>query len=201
LLSGGDMLDIAGGEVVLKGAVGGDIGTRGGTAEDPNIFGAVECDLAFDSLTNSASSFLNRELGAYGVALTNAASADAVLVWSTAVDSDGSYTRADGSVWYCVGDIPVNEITVDPQPIAFSAISFDAGSGMYTLTVTNLVAGCWYSLYATNSLSGGFAVESGVTAPVTNFQAEVDGAFDFTVPAEGDAKFWKVIGESGTIEK
>jgi hypothetical protein len=104
-------------------------------------------------------------------------------------------------VWYCVGDVPENEVEVDPVPIAFSALRYDSALGEYTLVVTNLVAGCWYSLYATNSLAGGFVIDPEVTPPVTNFQAEVDGEFELVVPQSDSSMFWKMTGESGTIRK
>jgi hypothetical protein len=199
MLDGDGILDIDGGSVVLGGMVGGNIGTSGGTKADTNLFGRVEADLDYDTLTNSAACFVNAELAAYGVAITN--STQTKLAWSTAIAADGSYTDPNGDVWYCVGDVPENEVEVDPVPIAFSALRYDSALGEYTLVVTNLVAGCWYSLYATNSLVGGFVIDPEVTPPVTNFQAEVDGEFELVVPQSDSSMFWKMTGESGTIRK
>ena len=90
---------------------------------------------------------------------------------------------------------------MEPAPIAFKSIVLDGTAGEWNLTLTNLVRGCWYKLYATNSLAGGFAVGEGVCEPVTNFQAEVDGEFIFTVEDAGEAMFWKAVAEPGVLSE
>lgn len=197
-LAGDNLFNVAGGCLLLDGAVASPVGCVGGTAADPMLFATVRCDLTYESLTNSAANFRNSGLDAYGVAVTNAAGGTAV-VWSRAIASDGTFTDAGGTVWNCVGDIPLYEIEVVPVPIAFSAIVRNADTGVWSLTLTNLVSGCWYSLYSTNSLAGGFAVGEGVAEPVTNFQAEVDGEFIFNVEGSGEAMFWKAVAEPGVI--
>ena len=129
--------------------------------------------------------------------------AETVMVWSTAIAADGTFTSADGEIWGCVGDIPVNkvEVTVSPSQIAFKSIVRDGATGGWELALTNLVRGCWYKLYATNSLVGGFAVGEGVCEPVTNFQAEADGEFIFKVEDAGEAMFWKAVAEPGILKK
>jgi hypothetical protein len=182
----------------LEGPVTAEVGCTGGSAADTNVFARVRCDLAYDSLTNSAANFHNAQIDAYGVAVTNV-SGETLVVWSRAVNPDGTFVGADGAVWGCVGDVPVYEIRVSPDDIAFSAIVRDAASGDWNITLTNLVRGCWYSLYATNSLAGGFAVGEGVCEPVTNFQAEADGEFIFKVQGQDGAMFWKAVAEPGVI--
>lgn len=196
--AGENLFNVAGGQLLLDAALLSEVGCVGGTALDPMLFARVRCDLAYDSLTNSAANFRNREIDAYGVAVTNAA-ADTAVVWSRAIGRDGTFTDASGTVWNCVGDVPVYEIEVVPVPIAFSSIVRDADTGVWSLTLTNLVSGCWYSLYATNSLVGGFAVGEGIAAPVTNFQAEADGEFIFKVESDGGTMFWKAIAAPGVI--
>jgi hypothetical protein len=201
VLSGENLFKIDGGLLLIEDVIAGEIGCTGGSSADPMLFAKVRCDLSYDSLTNSAANFRNSELEAYGVAITNAA--DTAMVWSTAIAADGSFTDANGVIWGCVGDIPDNvvEIEVEPTPIAFKSIVLDEAAGEWNLTLTNLVRGCWYKLYATNSLAGGFAVGEGVCEPVTNFQAEVDGEFIFKVEDASEAMFWKAVAEPGVLSE
>ena len=201
VLSGENLFKVDGGLLIIEDVITGEIGCTGGSSADPMLFAKVRCDLSYDSLTNSAANFRNSELEAYGVAITNAA--DTAMVWSTAIAADGSFTDANGVIWGCVGDIPDNvvEIEVEPTPIAFKSIVLDEAAGEWNLTLTNLVRGCWYKLYATNSLAGGFAVGEGVCEPVTNFQAEVDGEFIFKVEDAGGAMFWKAVAEPGVLSE
>jgi hypothetical protein len=198
LISGDNLFNVDGGLLFIDGAVSSAVGCVGGSQADPNLFAMVRGELSYESLTNSAANFRNGELDAYGVAVTNAAKGTA-LVWSRSIKADGSYEGADGETWGCVGDIPVYEVEVQPSAIAFSSIVRDDVAGVWNLTLTNLVRGCWYSLYATNSLSGGFVVGEGAAQAVTNFQAEADGEFIFKVEADGASMFWKAVAEPGVI--
>lgn len=200
VLSGEKFFNVNGGLLLVDDVVSGEIGCVGGSSGDPRLFGKVRCEMDYDSLTNSAANFRNAD--AYGVAITNAA-AETVMVWSTAIAADGTFTSADGEIWGCVGDIPVNkvEVTVSPSQIAFKSIIRDGATGGWELALTNLVRGCWYKLYATNSLVGGFAVGEGVYEPVTNFQAEADGEFIFKVEDAGEAMFWKAVAEPGILSE
>ena len=201
VLSGESLFRLDGGLLMVEDVIADEIGCVGGSSADPMLFARVRCDLSYDSLTNSAANFRNSELGAYGVAITNAS--DTAMVWSTAIAADGSFTDASGAVWGCVGDIPDNvvEIEVNPGPIAFRSIVLDKTAGEWNLTLTNLVRGCWYKLYATNSLAGGFTVGEGICEPVTNFQAEADGEFIFKVEDAGGAMFWKAVAEPGVLSE
>ena len=80
-----------------------------------------------------------------------------------------------------------------PLPVAFSAIS--EADGTWTLSVTTAVEKCWYSLYATNSLSGGFGIDG--VDPVEVRQATADDVptMIFTRPSSGSELFWKAIAE------
>ena len=201
VLSGEEFFNVNGGMLLIDDVISGEIGCVGGSASDPMLFAMVRRDMDYETLTNSAACFRNAELDAYGVAITNAA--DTAMVWSTAIAADGSFTDANGVIWGCVGDIPDNvvETEVEPTPIAFKSIVLDATAGEWNLTLTNLVRGCWYKLYSTNSLAGGFAVGGGVSEPVTNFQAEVDGEFIFKVEDSGEAMFWKAVAEPGVLSE
>ena len=81
-----------------------------------------------------------------------------------------------------------------PLPIAFSAI-VDAGGTEWTLSVTTIVNKCWYSLYETSSLDGGFA--TGGKEPVERRQAVAADVptMIFTRPYNGSQLFWKVVAE------
>ena len=201
VLSGESLFNVNGGLLLIEDVVSREIGCVGGSAADPMLFAKVRCDMNYEALTNSAANFRNAELGARGVAVTNAA--ETALVWSAAVSGDGTFTDSEGNVWGSVGGSrPAGgETEVEPAPIAFKSIVRDETSGEWNLALTNLVRGCWYSLYATNSLAGGFAVGAGVCEPVTNFQAEVDGEFIFNVEGTGGAMFWKAVAEPGILKK
>lgn len=82
---------------------------------------------------------------------------------------------------------------VDPLPVAFTAVA--DGSGTWTLTITTAVEKCWYSLYETNSLSGGFKIDD--VSPVELRQATEGDAptMNFARPANGSQLFWKVRAE------
>jgi hypothetical protein len=200
LVAGESLFNVDGGLLLLDGPMVSEVGCVGASKADGNIFGMVRADLSYESLTNSAANFRNVAIDAYGVAVTNA-SAGTALVWSRSIEPDGTYVGEDGTIWLCVGEIPVYSITVNPEAIAFKSIVRDDATGIWNLTLTNLVRGCWYSLYSTNSLSGGFAVGEGIAEPVTNFQAEADGEFIFQQEAAGGSMFWKAIGEPGVIVK
>jgi hypothetical protein len=199
VLSGENLLKIDGGMLYVDDVISDVVGCVGGSAADGNIFAEVRASLDYDSLTNSAANFRNSELDAYGVAVTNGNRI--IVAWSRAIAADGTFTGTDGTVWGCVGDVPVYEIEVRPDPIAFKEIVRDEDTGLWNLTLTNLVRGCWYSLYSTNSIADGFVVGEGVCEAVTNFQAEADGEFIFRVEGEGAANFWKVVAEPGKISE
>lgn len=168
------------------------------------IFGSVTAALDDEALTNSAYRFTNDLTGAYGVPArrANGAAPDTLLIWSRAFDKNGltMVDTADGPVAYrCIGDIPINEIPVYPTPIAFTEIVRDNEAKTCTVTFTNLVRGCWYSLYATNSLVGGFPLDAAVQTPVTNFQAEADGPFTFTFEADDTQLFWRATADEGVV--
>lgn len=191
--------------LVLVGALTGRIGIYPSlmTRMTP-IFGSVTAALDDEALTNSAYRFSHDLTGAYGVPARRAdgAASDTLLIWSRAFDTNGLATveTDDGPVAYrCIGDIPINEIPVYPTPIAFTEIVRDNEAKTCTVTFTNLVRGCWYSLYATNSLVGGFPLDAAVQTPVTNFQAEADGPFTFTFEADDTQLFWRATADEGVV--
>ncbi len=80
-----------------------------------------------------------------------------------------------------------------PVDVAFSAISQDGTT--WALTVTTIVEKCWYSLFETNSLSGGFVIDE--AEPVERRQATADDVpgMKFERPHNGAALFWRVVAE------
>ena len=89
-------------------------------------------------------------------------------------------------------------VTNTPTAIAFSAIVRDpVDRTIWTVTLTNLVHDANYSIFITNTLENGFSIE-GVT-PRTNFNAEADGPFVFTLTSEEEALFWRATGKTTYI--
>ena len=130
-----------------------------------------------------------------------AVSADGTRMADVTVDNLPATKGADSR--YCVWSeddvgnswgndmVLAQEEPARPLPVEFTAIS-EAG-GTWTLVVTTAVEKCWYSLYETNSLSGGFEIDG--VDPVTNRQATADGEMTFERPANGSQLFWKVRAE------
>lgn len=91
------------------------------------------------------------------------------------------------------GPGPEPEPPVEPLPVAFTAVA--DGSGTWTLTITTAVEKCWYSLYETNSLSGGFKIDDVAPAEIRQATAGDAPTMNFTRPANGSQLFWKVRAE------
>ena len=178
----------------LDGKLTGTVGVKRAFSAPLDVFGRVTADLEFVALTNSAAHFANDETGAYGMAVTNAASDKTFLVWSTAIGEDGSVVLTqdgEAATYWCVGDIPPKTPKAVPLPIAFSALATPVEPETYVISVTAAVSKCWYSLYETNSLTGGFKTEG--VQPVARKQATEDGTITFTRPKTGESLFWKVV--------
>ena len=92
-----------------------------------------------------------------------------------------------------LGEFEIRNNSPQPLPVAFTAVAGD--SGTWTLTITTAVEKCWYSLYETNSLSGGFKIDG--VDPVTNRQATAGDvpAMSFERPANGSQLFWRIVAE------
>lgn len=148
----------------------------------------------FDSLTNSASMFKNDLTGDIGVVVTNTSS-KVFIAWAGSISSDLTL-EVDHETYYLVGDLPEGVVPDEPLavpgPIAFTAIGRDV-EGTWVLALTNAVAQCRYFLYSTNSLSGGFVIPDDGSGATTNFVAESDGEFIFTVPDSGESMFFRVL--------
>ena len=83
----------------------------------------------------------------------------------------------------------------EPDPIAFKSITADLAAGTWTLVVTQIVEKCWYSLYETNSLVGGFKIEG--VEPVWTKQPESGEFPEWTItrPNDGMQLFWRMVAE------
>lgn len=101
------------------------IGVTKGVSADASFIGYVENwrSWSVDSLTNSAVRFINDVTADYGVAVTNAQSSTALIVWRESLSnpSNGVYTAADGRVFGQLGDgseVPVlpPQDPEDPDP-------------------------------------------------------------------------------------
>lgn len=91
-------------------------------------------------------------------------------------------------------DDPPGPEPAQPVPVAFAAIAGADGT-TWTLTVTDAVEKCWYSLYETNSLTGGFATDG--LEPVARRQAASGDvpSIVFERMTDGSQVFWKVVAE------
>jgi hypothetical protein len=181
--------------LVLAGDFTGAVGVA---APSSKVFGRVSSTYLgtvggdFTAVTNGAAMFVNDVDGSFGVVATNSvdAAADVLLVWRSSLAADGTYTDASGDVY--IGIVDVVDVTgAEPLPIAFTSISRDGD--FYTLKISDAVAKCWYYLYSTNSISGGFRIDGGANTPSAAVNAAEDGELTFKVPASGDSMFWKVL--------
>lgn len=192
--------------LVMRDVISGEIGVDFGISVDTNVFGTVAAAFAGSeqSLTNSAARFTCNASGAYGVIAVKSGSGVTNLVWSSAFDGNGIYTDKNGAQYSAVLGIPPPPPTedvvewADPDPIAFSAVFVK--DGMWTIKFTNAVEWCNYSIYATNSLTGGFVIDG--VEPVTNFQwKSQEKEASIQIESQDGAMFWKAVGEKGQIEK
>lgn len=201
--SASDMVVESDSSLILKDKLDGSVAINGGIHTDEYIFGMLSPDFAGEneSITNSAAKFISNDTGAFGVIAVNADSGVTNLVWSTAFDDEGVYVDKNGAEYVAVLGIPeVEEVAewADPLPIRFTFIG--CSDGVWTLRFANAVKWCNYSLYATNSLVGGFVIDG--AEPVTNFQWKSDETeVSLQLKAAGETMFWKALGERGEIEK
>ena len=80
-----------------------------------------------------------------------------------------------------------------PTPIAFTAIA--GADGTWTISLTAAVERCWYTLYETNSLTGGFDIGNAGFAERRQAGAGDVPTMVFTRPSDGPQLFWKVVAE------
>ena len=161
-----------------------------------SVFGEVETDFLGDDLiaaTNCAAKFSRAVPIAYGMVATNKTGDVALLVWSDAFDSKGRVV-VDDKTYYGIGKFDEPE-PAQPKPIAFKSIVGDISAGTWTLVVTQIVEKCWYSLYETNSLIGGFRIEG--IEPADRKQATATDVPEMTVirPNDGTQLFWQMVAE------
>lgn len=180
-------------QLELYGEMDGSV-TVGESVPTP-AFGAAKSEFLASDLvaaTNSAANFVRADRQAYGLVATNA-NLDAKLVWSDAFDAKGEIVLG-GQTYYGIGDFG-GEPPVQPLPIAFTSIANDRAAHTWTVAFTQAVATCWYSLYETNSLVGGFKLEG--ISPVAIRQATASDVpeMKFTRDENGEQLFWKVVAE------
>ena len=89
------------------------------------------------------------------------------------------------------GDDPPSP--AQPKPIAFTAVA--AADGSWTVSLTTAVERCWYTLYETDSLAGGFSPESATAVECRQATAADVPTMTFTIPAGAAQRFWRVVAE------
>ncbi len=162
-----------------------------------NIFASVSqtYDGDLDSLTNSASMFVNDITGDVGVVVTNVLG-EAFIAWASAIDRENLALEVDHEEYYLVGQLPEPPLPVvplaEPLPIGFTSIEL-RDDGTCVLRLTNAVMRCRYYLYTTNSLVGGFVIPDDGSGAKINFVSDVDGEFGFEVPVAQENQFFKVL--------
>lgn len=93
------------------------------------------------------------------------------------------------------GPGPEPEPPAQPLPIAFTAIRGDFNAAVWTVTFTQVVETCWYSLYETNSLADGFRLDGVRPVSVRQATSQDVPAMSFERPSDGTRRFWRVVGE------
>lgn len=88
---------------------------------------------------------------------------------------------------------PSGEDPAQPLPVAFTAILDDGGN--WTLSLETAVEKCWYFLYETNSISGGFDIEDVGPVEVRQATSADVPTMTFERPSSGEQLFWKVVAE------
>lgn len=165
-------------------------------------FGVVADDYSGEDMTASAAHFWN-EAGSddLGVVVTN--EAKKILVWASAlVDAgDGTmvYETQDGETLALYGEMPSPEEPEPPAPppeepvlpleIAIKSLTYDSTLGSWTLTVTNAVKSCWYTLF------GGTSPDEDAFVEIETKRAEEDGEIVFTHKPGEPSYFWGVVAE------
>ncbi len=173
-------------------------GFNAGTKE----FGVVADDYDGTNMAASAACFRNEaDMNDLGVVVTNASKR--ILVWASALSDAGDgtmlYVTEDGETLALYGEIPTVEEPEDPigpepevalpEDIAFKSVVYDASSGSWTLSVTNAVKSCWYSLF------GGEALNVDNFKLVERKRAEEDGEIMFIHNTGTSSYFWSVLAE------
>lgn len=88
---------------------------------------------------------------------------------------------------------PSGEDPAQPLPVAFTSIL--GADGNWTLSLETAVEKCWYFLYETNSISGGFDIEDVGPVEVRQATSADVPTMTFERPSSGGQLFWKVIAE------
>ena len=205
----GDISDNVGGNLYLADTVDltldtdleGIIVVTNGFNASTKEFGVVADDYDGTNLAASAACFIN-EAGTndLGVVVTNASKR--ILVWASALTDAGDgtwvYVNDSGETFALYGEIPTVEDEPDdpvepeaalPVDIAFKSVTYDSASGSWTLSVTNAVKSCWYSLF------GGTALNTNDFTLVERKRAEEDGEIVFTHETSSASYFWSVLAE------
>ncbi|MBQ3288868.1 MAG: C10 family peptidase [Kiritimatiellae bacterium] len=89
--------------------------------------------------------------------------------------------------------VSVNPDPSQPMPIAFTAVA--VADGTWTISFTTAVERCWYTLFETNSLTGGFDIGNAVFAERRQAVAGDVPTMTFIRPSNGSQLFWKVVAE------
>ena len=80
-----------------------------------------------------------------------------------------------------------------PTPVAFTAVA--GANGTWTISFTTAVERCWYTLYETNSLTGGFDIGNAGIAERRQAGAGDVPTMIFIRASSAPQLFWKVVAE------
>ncbi len=193
-------------ELYLTGPLTGRIGYTTAEYASETTFGKIPNwkSWTFQNLTNSAAQFRNDLTDKRGVVVTNSASV-ALLVWESALNSNGSYTddSVENGATYWVTAIPA-ETSDEPMPIVVPCEPFTithvqcVSDGVWELTLNPATVFCTYRLYGADDLSSiindaNLKVEKTLEAS----DVDADGGFTMQVESPTSQQFWRIVGEAG----
>ena len=174
----------------LDGKFTGYVGVSECAGGDTNIFGRVSSAYIISAsgieVREGASNFRHDPDGVDGVVLTNGVG-EAFLVWRSSV-VNGEYAAPDGTIYRTryADDIGLEYAT--PEVLVLRSMVRDGDN--LVLSFGNGIAGCWYTLYATQSLGEEFK-------RVEMKKLDENGPVVFTVPYSPTSGFYKVYAQPG----
>ncbi len=183
-------------KLILSGDYTGTMSVKQGDNANKKEFGVADENYSGSDMSSSAARFINAENKSdVGVVVTN--DANKILVWVSAlVENDEgvmTYETESGEILTLMGELPGSEEpvpeVVEPEMVAFKLVSYDPLGASWSLSITNVVKSCWYTL-------------RGGERPVTNEFTVIErkcasdsGEMIFNHSTSSPSFFWQVVAE------